>query len=56
MSHLPDIQNNEEILNNIQSLQQIEQQFFTSLETNPNLSRQQQQDILDKNDNFVVFC
>jgi hypothetical protein len=48
MSQLPDIQNNEEILNNIQSLQQIEQQFFTSLETNPNLSRQQQQDILDK--------
>jgi hypothetical protein len=44
----PDIQNNEEILNNIQSLQQIEQQFFTSLETNPNLSRQQQEEILDK--------
>ena len=41
-------QNNEEILNNIQSLQQIEQQFFTSLETNPNLSRQQQEEILDK--------
>jgi hypothetical protein len=48
MPQLPDIQNNEEILNNIQSLQQIEQQFFTSLETNPNLSRQQQEEILDK--------
>jgi len=48
MPDLPNIQNNEEILNNIQSLQQIEQQFFTSLETNPNLSRQQQQEILDK--------
>ena len=48
MSQLPDIQNNEEILNNIQSLQQIEQQFFTSLETNPNLSREQQKKILDK--------
>jgi hypothetical protein len=48
MSQLPDIQNNEEILNNIQSLQQIEQQFFTSLETNPNLSREQQEKILDK--------
>ena len=48
MPELPDIQNNEEILNNIQSLQQIEQQFFTSLETNSNLSRQQQEEILDK--------
>jgi hypothetical protein len=48
MPELPDIQNNEEILNNIQSLQQIEQQFFTSLETNPNLSREQQEKILDK--------
>ena len=48
MTQSPDIQNNEEILNNIQSLQQIEQQFLTTLETNPNLSRQQQEDILDK--------
>jgi len=48
MPDVPDFQNNEEILTNIQSLQQIEQQFFTSLETNPNLSRQQQEEILEK--------
>ena len=46
---LPDIQeNNEQILNNIQSLQSIEQQLFNSLETNPNLSSQQQQQIVAK--------
>jgi len=46
---LPDIQeNNEQILNNIQSLQTMEQQLFNSLETNPNLSAQQQQQIVEK--------
>ena len=35
MSNLPNIsQNNEQILNDIQSLQKIEQDLFTSLETN----------------------
>lgn len=49
MSGLPNIQdNNEDILNNIQSLQQMEQQLFSSLETNPNLSADEQQKIVDK--------
>jgi hypothetical protein len=49
MSQLPDIQdNNEQLLNDIQSLQQIEQQFFTSLETNPDLSPIEQQKIVEK--------
>lgn len=44
MSGLPDVQqNNEQILNDIQSLQQMEQQLFSSLETNPNLTTQQQE-------------
>jgi hypothetical protein len=41
-------QNNEQILNDIQSLQQLEQQLFTSLETNTNLTPQQQKQILEK--------
>jgi hypothetical protein len=49
MSQLPDIQeNNEQLLNDIQSLQQIEQQFFTSLETNPNIPYTEQQKIIEK--------
>ena len=49
MSNLPDIQeNNEQILNDIQSLQQMEQQLFNNLETNPNLTSTQQQDIIQK--------
>jgi len=48
-SGLPNIsQNNEQILNDIQSLQQMEQNLFNSLETNPNLSSQQQQQIVEK--------
>ena len=48
-SGLPNIsQNNEQILNDIQSLQQMEQNLFNSLETNPNLSFQQQQQIVEK--------
>ena len=39
MSGLPNVQeNNEQILNDIQSLQQMEQQLFSNLESNPNLS------------------
>jgi hypothetical protein len=42
MPGLPNIkQNNEQILNDIQSLQQMEQELFNSLETNPNLSAAQ---------------
>ena len=49
MSGLPDIQqNNEQILNDIQSLQQMEQQLFNSLETNTNLTTTQQEQIIDK--------
>ena len=49
MSGLPNIQeNNEQILNDIQSLQQMEQQLFNSLESNPNLTIAQQQEIIKK--------
>lgn len=41
-------QNNEQILNDIQSLQQMEQQLFTSLETNANLTPEQQKQLFDK--------
>jgi len=49
MSNQPNIsQNNEQILNDIQTLQQMEQQLFNNLETNTNLSPQQQQEIIEK--------
>jgi len=49
MSGLPNVQaNNEQILNDIQSLQQMEQQLFNNLESNPNLTSQQQQAIVEK--------
>lgn len=49
MSDLPNIsQNNEQILNDIQSLQQMEQDLFNSLETNTNLTPQQQEKIIEK--------
>ena len=49
MSDLPNIsQNNEQILNDIQSLQKMEQELFNSLETNTNLTSQQQQKIIEK--------
>jgi len=49
MSELPNIsQNNEQILNDIQSLQQTEQSLFNNLETNTNLTPQQQQQIIEK--------
>jgi len=41
-------QNNEQILNDIQSLQEMEQQLFTSLETTPTLTSQQQEQIVQK--------
>jgi hypothetical protein len=49
MSDLPNIsQNNEQIINDIQSLQQMEQDLFNSLETNTNLTPQQQEKIIEK--------
>jgi len=49
MSGLPNVQeNNEQILNDIQSLQQMEQQLFSNLESNPNLSTEQQKQIIEK--------
>lgn len=49
MSELPNIsQNNEQILNDIQSLQQMEQGLFNNLETNTNLTTQQQEKIIEK--------
>jgi hypothetical protein len=49
MSESNDIQqNNEQLLNDIQSLQKIEQQLFDSLETNTNLTTKQQQQIIEK--------
>jgi len=49
MSNLPNVQqNNEQILNDIQSLQTMEQELFSSLETNPNLTGDQKQKIIAK--------
>jgi hypothetical protein len=49
MSELPNVQqNNEQLLNDIQSLQQMEQELFNSLETNPNITTEQQQTIVQK--------
>jgi hypothetical protein len=49
MSELPNVQeNNEQILNDIQSLQQMEQKLFNSLEAHPNLSTEEQKNIIDK--------
>lgn len=41
-------QNNDQILNDIQSLQQFEQELFNSLETNTQLTPQQQQQLVEK--------
>jgi hypothetical protein len=41
-------ESSQDIINDIQSLQTTEQGLFNSLETNPNLTSQQQQDIIDK--------
>jgi hypothetical protein len=40
--------NNQQILNDIQSLQSMEQQLVSSLESNPNLTSEQQQQIISK--------
>ena len=49
MSALPNVQeNNEQLLNDIQSLQQMEQQIFNNLESNPNLTADEQQTLIDK--------
>jgi hypothetical protein len=49
MSGLPKVQeNNEQILNDIQSLQKMEQQLFSNLESNPNLSTTEQKKIIEK--------
>lgn len=49
MSQLPNVQeNNEQILNDIQSLQQLEKNLFNSLETNPNLSTEEQKKMIEK--------
>ena len=40
-------QNNEQILNDIQTLQSMEQQLFSNLETNTNLTSQEQQQIIN---------
>ena len=46
---LPNIKaNTDQILNDIQSLQDIEKKLFSSLDLNSNLSTQQQKDILQK--------
>lgn len=49
MSTLPNIkQTNEQTLNDIQSLQQMEKQLFNNLETNPNISSEEQKKMLQK--------
>jgi hypothetical protein len=49
ITQLPNIKtNNSQILNDIQSLQNLEQQLFSSLESNLNLSPSQQQEIVTK--------
>ena len=40
--------NNQQILNDIQSLQSMEQQLVSNLESNPNLTSEQQQQIISK--------
>jgi hypothetical protein len=42
---------NEQLLNDIQSLQKMEQDLFSSLETNTNLTPQQQQKIIENSNN-----
>lgn len=53
MSELPDVQqNNEQILNDIQSLQQMEQQLFDNLDSHPNLSSEQKEQIIENINNI----
>jgi len=46
-------ENNQDILNNIQQLQKMEQELISSLETNPNLSSQQKDNITKKIDQIT---
>ena len=49
MTDLPDVsENNEQILNDINTLQEMEKQLFNNLETNNNLTPQQQEQIIEK--------
>lgn len=49
MSEIPNIQeSNDQILNDIQSLQKMEQQLFSTLESTPNLSSDEQKNIIEK--------
>ena len=46
---LPNVQeNNQQLMNDIQSLQAIEKSLFTTLESNPSLSTEQQEEIINK--------
>jgi hypothetical protein len=52
-NNLPDMEeNNTQILNDIQSLQTIEQELFNNLENQPDLSSDQQQQIISKINNI----
>lgn len=48
-------QNNEDILNDIQSLQQLEKDLFNSLETNTNLSSTQQKNIIERMNQLSIM-
>jgi hypothetical protein len=48
-------QNNEDILNDIQSLQQLEKDLFNSLETNTNLSSNQQKNIIQRMNQLSIM-
>lgn len=55
MSSLPDVSDsNQEIVNDIQSLQQMEQQMFSQLENNPNMNSQQKKKFLEKLKKFLI--
>ena len=52
-NNLPDMEeNNGQILNDIQSLQTLEQELFSSLENQPDLSSAQQQELISKINNI----
>ena len=49
MNQIPDVsESNRELVNDIQSLQKIEQQMFSQLENNPNMNSRQKEKILGK--------
>jgi hypothetical protein len=52
-NNLPDMEeNNSQILNDIQSLQTLEQELFNNLENEPDISSDQQQQIISKINNI----